>query len=451
MPRHSEALPATEDPEIGVLGALVLDPNALDEVSDIIRPEHFLQAGNGKVYAAVRDLIIRQGRIDGIILAQELLRRGILEECGGALYVGQIIEAVPHSSHARYYAEIVRERADLQAITILTEQAGKAARSGQKSSADVCEILEAGLLELSHDDCRGGDLRIGATMQDTLDEIQRRITAGSAVTGLSSGFRDLDKKTTGFHGAELIILAARPSMGKTAFVGCVAANMAASGQTVLFISLEQRTCQIQERLIARVANVPHHFIRTGSLDSNDFEKVREASETINGWPLHIDDRSGLTMAEIRTVARRILRKHGLSIVIVDYLQLVRPEDRRAPREQQVADISRQLKSLAKELNVPVIALAQLNRGVETREDKQPRLADLRESGSIEQDADVVMFLHRPEKYDVEDRRGLAELHIEKQRSGETGIVNLTWRGAFMSFENFPEVPSMDYRFGGHLR
>ena len=443
MPRHNETLSATEDPELGILGALVLDPNALDEVSDIIRPEHF-EAKNGKVYAAVRDLIVRQGRIDGIILAEELLRRGILEECGGVSYVGQIIDAVPHSSHARYYAEIVRERADLQSIAILTEQAGKAARSGQKSSADVREFLEAGLLKQSLDDSIQTDLSIGATMQDTLAEIQRRITAKSVVTGLASGFRDLDLKTTGFHGSELVILAARPSMGKTVLGGCIGANVAASGQTVLFISLEQRAREIQERLIARLANVPYRFIRTGSLDSTDFKKVREASEIIVGMPLFISDRPGLTMAEIRTIARRTMRKQGLSIVIVDYLQIVRPDDRRAPREQQVAEISRQMKELAKELDVPVLALAQLNRSIDTREDHQPRLADLRESGSIEQDADVVMFLHRPEKYDVEDRKGLAEIHIEKQRSGETTIVNLTWRGAFMSFQDYSNIPEVGF-------
>jgi replicative DNA helicase len=447
MQRNAEAVLAQgEDPELGVLGALVLDPNALDDVSDLVRPEHF-DARNGKIFAASRDLIIQLGRIDGIILSEELIRRGIFAECGGADYVREILLAVPHSEHARFYAQIVRERADLRSLRTLSRQADEAAKAGRKSSAEVREILEAGLMKLSSDDHRAGDLRIGATMPDTMEEISRRVSTKSAVTGVSSGFRDLDRKTTGFHAGELIILAARPSMGKTACVGNIMANIAASGQNVLFISLEQRTREIQERLIARVANVPHKSIRTGLLDSTDLGRVQEASETIAEWPLLIDDRPELTMPEIRTVARRTLRKSGLSIIVLDYLQIVRPDDRRAPREQQVADTSRRLKALAKELSVPVIALAQLNRGVETREDKRPRLADLRESGSIEQDADVVMFLHRPEKFDAADSPGLAELHIEKQRAGETGVVNLTWRGAFMSFENHTAIPETDFTFG----
>jgi replicative DNA helicase len=275
---------------------------------------------------------------------------------------------------------------------------------------------------------------------DTFDRINLRLEQTGDVTGLTTGFADLDKQMNGLQPTELTILAARPSMGKTALVCNIAEGAAESGAPVLMFSLEQSKLELAERLLCIRARVNGHRLRAGELDEVERDQLMVASQELSELKIFIDDIPGRTMAQIGAISRRIKRRWGLGVIIIDYLQLIEPEDKSAPREQQIALISRRLKFLCKEVEAPVIALAQLNRGVELREDKRPRLADLRESGSIEQDADVVMFLHRPAAYDPEDRPGEADLIIAKNRNGPTGQVTLAWISESMKFADLTRVP-----------
>jgi replicative DNA helicase len=274
-------------------------------------------------------------------------------------------------------------------------------------------------------------------MHDTLDRINTRLGKEGSISGLSTGFVELDRQSNGFQPSELVILAARPSMGKTAFVCNIAEYVAGAGETAtLIFSLEQSKLELAERFLCIRAKLDGHKLRKGMLEPDERHALIDASAELSELPLFIDDSPGRTVAQIGAICRRLKRRNNLGLVIIDYLQLIEPEDTRANREQQIAQITRRLKGIAKENNLPVIALSQLNRGVELREDKRPRLADLRESGAIEQDADIVMFLHRPDAYNPEDRPGLAEVIVAKHRSGPTGIVSLQWRKESMTFADY---------------
>ena len=293
-------------------------------------------------------------------------------------------------------------------------------------------------------------MHLGDILIEAFDRLHERMQQEDGISGLPTGFSDLDELTNGLQSTELIILAARPSMGKTAFVCNIAEAVAADYKKgVLLFSLEQSKLELAERLLVIRARVDGHKVRSGNLDEVERDQLMQASSELSEIPLFIDDYPGRTMAQIGAIARRLKRRDQLDLVIIDYLQLIEPEDKNAPREQQIALISRRLKFLCKELSVPIVALAQLNRGVELREDKRPRLADLRESGSIEQDADVVMFLHRADAYDPDDRPGEADVIIAKNRSGPTGSVTLTWLKQTMRFGNFTGRVDEDYFAGGN--
>lgn len=439
--------PHNNDAERGVLGSLLLLNEAIDEIADELRAEHFYQDAHQLIYAAIVDMHERGIRgIDGITLGTELERRGTLEQCGGASYLVEILNCVPHAAHARYYSEIVRntwtQRAVISACTaVITEAYDPDDVSGLLESAEreIFAILEQ--------QGAPGRIEIADVIQDALVEIDARLRSDSKTPGLTSGFIDLDNLTTGFQPTELVILAARPSMGKTAFVCNIAEAVAReTGKGVLFFSLEQSNQELAERFLCIAAEVNGHDLRKGQLTLKQRDALMRASDRLSEMPLFLDDKAARTMTQISTVARRQHRKSPLGLVIVDYLQLIEPDDKRTPREQQISGISRRLKFLAKELRVPVIALSQLNRSLDSRPDKRPRLSDLRESGAIEQDADMVMFLHRPEAYDPDDRPGEAEVIVGKHRSGPTGIVKLTWRNEFMRFENFSSFNEPAMRF-----
>lgn len=437
--------PQNLDAERGVLGSILLLNEAIDEVGETLRPDHFYSDANQKIFAAIQALYEEGIRgIDAITLAEELIRRNQFEEIGGASYLAEILEAVPHAAHVRYYANIVREKWMLRTLIFTcTEILG----DSYAHSEDVEELLQSaekrifGILE---EQSGGGKIAIGDILMETFNRLDERMQKSGDVTGVTTGFTDLDRQTTGFQPTELIILAARPSMGKTAFVCNVAEAIARkSGKGVLLFSLEQSNLELAERFLAITARINGHDLRAGNLSDQQRDLLYQASDELSRLPLYIDDKPGRTMAQVAALARRLHRKTPLGVIIIDYLQLIEPDEKGAPREQQIAQISRRLKFLAKELKVPVIALAQLNRGVELREDKRPRLADLRESGAIEQDADMVMFLHRPDAYDPEDRPGEAEIIVAKHRSGPTGIIKLTWRREYMRFENYSPIADID--------
>ncbi|HIE98571.1 MAG: replicative DNA helicase [Fuerstiella sp.] len=438
--------PQNLDAERGVLGSIMLLNEAIDDVGEILKADYFYSDGHQKIFAAIRDLYENNVRgIDGITLAEELMRRDELEDVGGAAYLGEILDAVPHAAHVRYYSNIVRQkwmqRSLIYACTEILAQSYDMATDIE----DLLQSAERQIFSIVEEQVGSGNIAIGDILMEAFHRIDERMNSEGDVSGVTTGFTDLDAQTTGLQPTEVIVLAARPSMGKTAFVCNVAEAIARKDKVgVLLFSLEQSNLELAERFLCIVAKVNGHDLRAGNLTAEQRDKLMMASDELARLPLFIDDKPGRTIGQISALARRLHRKSPLGVIIIDYLQLIEPEDKNAPREQQIAGISRRLKFLAKELRVPVIALAQLNRGVELREDKRPRLADLRESGAIEQDADMVMFLHRPDQYDPEDRPGEAEIIVAKHRSGPTGLVRLTWRKEYMRFEDYTPMADDDF-------
>lgn len=423
--------------ERSVLGSVLLENHGIDEIADILRPEHFYSDVNSIVYAAILKLHEGSTKVDAVTLAEELDKRNQLEDIGGVPYVLEILEAVPHAAHVKYYAEIVRDKWIQRTLTNVCTEVLRDCYEGTDDTSDVLTKAERGIFDILENQDVSQKLSMEDIMMATLDRINTRMGKEGSISGLPTGFVELDRQTNGFQPSELVILAARPSMGKTAFVCNIAEWCAGAGETsTLIFSLEQSKLELAERFLCIRAKLDGHRLRKGQLEPDERHALLEASSELSRLPLFIDDQPGRTVAQISAICRRLKRNKSLGLVIIDYLQLIEPEDKRANREQQIAQITRRLKGIAKENDLPIIALSQLNRGVELREDKRPRLADLRESGAIEQDADIVMFLHRPDAYNPEDRPGLAEVIVAKHRSGPTGIVNLQWRKESMRFDDY---------------
>ncbi len=428
--------------ERSVLGSILLENMAMDEVADILHADHFYSDVHGIIYTAILKLNEAGTKVDAVTLAEELDKRNQLEDIGGVPYILEILEAVPHAAHVKYYAEIVRDKWIQRTLTNVCTEVLRDCYEGTDDTADVLTKAERGIFDILENQDVSQKLSMDDIMLATLDRINSRLGKEGSISGLSTGFTELDRQTNGFQPAELIILAARPSMGKTALVCNIAEWCAGAGETAtLIFSLEQSKLELAERFLCIRAKLDGHRLRKGQLEPDERHALLEASSELSRLPLFIDDHPGRTVGQISAICRRLKRRNQLGLVIIDYLQLIEPEDKRANREQQIAQITRRLKGIAKENQLPLIALSQLNRGVELREDKRPRLADLRESGAIEQDADIVMFLHRPDAYNPEDRPGLAEIVVAKHRSGPTGIVNLQWRRESMRFDDYD--PMMD--------
>lgn len=424
--------------ERSLLGSLLLDNQMFDEVCEIVRAECFYSDINGAIFGAIAEMVNSSKPADPVTLADALAAAGKLDDIGGIPTILDLLETVPHAAHARHYAVIVREKWLQRSLVsvctdVLRDCYGQGADPGE-----VLEKAERGVFGILENRESGAQLSMSDILVSALGRIDVRISGAgeSSISGLSSGFVELDRQTNGFQPSELVILAARPSMGKTAFVCNIAEWCADAGKTTtLIFSLEQSKLELAERFLCIRARLDGHKLRKGLVDAPERHALLTAANELGHLPLFIDDTAGRTVGQISAICRRLKRRNKLGLVIIDYLQLIEPEDKRANREQQIAQTTRRLKGIAKENDVPVIALSQLNRGVELREDKRPRLADLRESGAIEQDADIVMFLHRPEAYNPEDRPGEAEVIVAKHRSGPTGIVSLAWRKESMRFED----------------
>lgn len=429
--------PQNLDAEKSVLGCVLLVNDTIDEVLQVINANHFYSDAHQKIFRTVTKMHAdKTSGIDAVTLANELDRSGQLEEIGGPGYILEIMETVPHAAHAQYYAGIVREKWLQRTLIYACNDILRDAYQATDETKEIVAKAEQRIFQIAEDQETLGSSDIGAILVETWDRINDRKDQEGNITGLASGFSELDEITSGFQPAELIILAARPSMGKTAFVcNCALAFGLAQKPTLVF-SLEQSRLELAERLLCIHAKVNGHKVRQGDIDDMDTNALLAASSELSEIPVFIDDRPGRTIAQIGAIARRLKRRSGLGCVIIDYLQLIEAEDRNQPREQQISTITRRLKFLSKDLEIPVIALAQLNRGVEQREDKRPRLADLRESGAIEQDADVVMFLHRPEAYDPEDRPGEADVIVAKNRSGPVDTARMTWVKEQLRFADY---------------
>ncbi len=441
----AQSLPANVEAERSILGAILLDNLSYNQAAEHLKPEDFLLDSHRRIYSRMVDLAESSRAIDLITLAEELDRHGESEAIGGVAYISGLLDGVPDRPSIEHYIKIVRDKALLRGL-IHTATAAIARASEQSEFAeDVLNDTEAQIFQLSEKRIGRGFMRVQEIVKESFGSTDALLQRGRRITGLETHYADLDEKTSGFQKSDLIIIAARPSMGKTSFAMNIAENVAIEDQkTVAVFSLEMSKEALLQRMLCSVARVDAHKFRTGSLWQDDMRKIVQALENLTQAPIFIDDTPGITVSEMRAKSRRLLQSHGsLDLIVVDYLQLMSGGGKRYEnRTQEVSAISRGLKALAKELAVPVVALSQLSRAPESRGagDHRPQLADLRESGSIEQDADLVAFIFREEVYKPDDPEldGVAELIIRKQRNGPTGTVKMAFLKSSTRFESLAD-------------
>jgi replicative DNA helicase len=427
--------------EIGVLGSIVLLPDVLDDVVMLVRPDDFYDDAHRKLFVHMVALHEAGKKIDDTLLVNRLKTAGEFESVGGAAYLSKIVNAVPNAAHATYYAEIVREKATFRSLIYAATEILRDAYDESQEANHLLSQSEQKIFSILDNRSDSAVRSIKEVVLDAMERLDARISGTHAAGGCDFGFRDLDGKTAGLHEGELVILAARPSMGKTAFAMNVAENVALHQEVpVLFVSLEMSSLELADRLLCSVARVNGHRLRNGTVSQDDRLKLVDKAEVLSRAPLFVDDSPSRTVTEIAAAARRIKRRHGsLGLIVIDYLQLIEPDNPKDPRQEQVAKIARRLKGLAREMKVPLMCLAQLNRQTEAGKDNIPRLSHLRESGAIEQDADVVMFVHRDSYYQrgegSEDLANQAQIIIAKQRNGPVGDVDLEWLRDFTRFQD----------------
>ncbi|MGQ0442374.1 MAG: replicative DNA helicase [Methylophilaceae bacterium] len=438
--------PHSIEAEQSVLGGLLLENEALDKIADILTAQDFYQHDHKTIYEHIAKLIERNRPADIVTVAESLESTAELSQIGGIAYLGALAQNTPTAANIRRYAEIVRERAIMRKLVVVgSDIAGSAYHPNGRDAQQLLDEAEAKIFQIAEGRNRKSDGFVD--IKTLLPQVAERIDAlfsrenQSDVTGIPTGFADLDSMTSGLQGGDLIIVAGRPSMGKTAFSLNMAENVALdTGLPVAVFSMEMASTQLAMRMIGSVGRLDQHRMRTGRLADEDWEKLTTALGRLNEAPIFIDEGAGLSSFDVRARARRLHRQCGkLGLIVVDYLQLMSaPAGRQGEnRATEISEISRSLKALAKELDVPVVALSQLNRSVETRPDKRPVMSDLRESGAIEQDADLILFIYRDEVYNPDSvDKGTAEIIIGKQRNGPIGRVRLTFIGEYTRFENF---------------
>jgi replicative DNA helicase len=433
--------PQSPEAERSVLGSMLRDNAVIGDVVLIIRAENFYSDAHQKVFGAMVALYERGQPVDLVVLAEELKQRGHLDDAGGYAALAALWDAAPTAANAVYYARIVRDKAQVRNLIHASTEILRDAYDQVQPADELVESAERKILEIAQAGITGQTYTLADALTTAFDRIDR-VHSGESAAGLATGFADLDEITAGLHESELVIVAARPSVGKTSFALNLVRNIVIDGrQAVFFVSLEQSRVELAERLLCCQARVDSHRLRKGTLAADDMDRLMDGAGVLRGAKLYIDDAPGQGMLRIAANARRLKLRQDIRVIVIDYLQLIEPENRRDPRQEQVAQISRRLKFLAKELNVPVIALAQVNRSSEDRQDHRPRLADLRESGSIEQDADTVLLLHRPDRYEPGQHEGIIEVIVGKQRNGPTGEITLAYLKQFMRYEDYaPGTP-----------
>ncbi|GAA4017610.1 replicative DNA helicase [Deinococcus rubellus] len=435
--------PHNNDAEISVLGSILLENDVLIQISDTLSPEMFYREGHRKIFAAMRNLQDRSEPVDLVTLSDELTKRGTLDDVGGLTYLIGLSDQVPTSAYAEHYARLVQEKHTLRQLISASAQAMKLAYDGQLPLEDLLDKAEKMIFEVAEQKKKGEQYQaMSEVVQDTFEYITLLHSNKGIPDGVASGFRDLDDQISGLQKGSLNVLAARPSMGKTAFALSIAQNVALRGEkTVAVFSLEMPSVQLALRMLCSEARVDMNRIRSGQLNERDFERLAHAAGRLAEAPMIIDDEPDLTVNALRSKLRRIQAQHGnLGLVIIDYLQLMSGNKSGSGgnenRQQEISLISRSLKSIARELEVPVMVLSQLSRAVEQRPNHRPMLSDLRESGAIEQDADIVMFIYRDEYYNKEtDQQGIAEIIIGKQRNGPVGTVKLQFHSSHVRFND----------------
>jgi replicative DNA helicase len=435
--------PHSVEAEQSVLGALLIDGTAWDQVADIVTAEDFYRPDHRLIYEALAELIATGRPGDVVTVSEQLERRARLEDVGGLAYLGTLARDTPTAANARAYAGIVRERALLRRLI----EAGRAIASSVFSdeglpARDLVDRAEALVFEIAEQGARSGSgaMRVSALLPALIDKIDEWHSNPNKLRGLATGFSDFDSKTGGLRAGDLIVIAGRPSMGKTTLAVNMAEFAAVSPDSkaaVAIFSMEMPSEQLVTRMLSSIGHVPLNSIRSGRISDDDWVRITAATSQLSEARIFIDESAGLTPTELRARARRLKREHGLDLVVVDYLQLMQVPGTQENRATEIAEISRGLKALAKELAVPVIALSQLNRSVEQRTEKKPVMSDLRESGAIEQDADMILLIYRDEVYDKNTtKKGIAEIDLAKHRNGETGTFLLTFQGQYTRFVNF---------------
>ena len=443
---YAHLQPQALEVERAVLGALMNDRDAYAVVCEILSPESFYEQRNQLIYSAIRDLSIAEKPVDVLTVTDELERQGSLDKVGGAIYIADLSNKVASSANIEYHARIIAHKFLARQLISFASDIETKAFDGSMDIDDLMQDAEGSLFELSRRNMKKDYTQIDPVISNAVEVIQKAAANKDGLTGVPTGYHKLDNITSGWQASDLVIIAGRPAMGKTSFALSMAKNIAADYKVPMaFFSLEMSNVQLVNRLISNCCEIQGSKILNGQLKPDEWERLDKRLNNLIGSPLYVDDTPGLSVFELRTKARRLVRDHGVKIIMIDYLQLMNANGMRfSSRQEEVSTISRSLKQIAKELDIPILALSQLNRGVGSREGlegKRPQLSDLRESGAIEQDADMVLFVHRPEYYHIyqdengRDLHGMAQIIIAKHRKGATGDVLLNFRGEFTRFEN----------------
>lgn len=439
------APPSSNQAEQALLGGLMLDNSSWDRIADLVAAPDFFRPDHRLIFSAIEGLAERSQPADPVTLGEYLASRGELADAGGAGYLGDLVTDTPSAANVTYYARIIRERALLRRlIEVGNEIASSAYRPEGRPIAELVDEAERRVFEIAERGQRRGSgfVRLNEVLKSTIDRLDSLHQSQGALTGLPTGFTLLDEYTSGLQGGDLIIIAGRPSMGKTTLALNIAENAAlGAGKSAAVFSMEMSVEQLAFRMVASLGRVDQSHLRNGRFGDDDWPRIHGAIQQMAEAPIYIDDTPSMTPTEVRARARRLQRERGLDLIVIDYLQLMRVAGSAENRATEISEISRSLKGLARELRVPVIALSQLNRSVESRTDKKPVMSDLRESGAIEQDADLILFIYRDEVYNHDSpRKGIADINVAKQRNGPTGEFPLTFLGKFTKFENYaPEI------------
>jgi replicative DNA helicase len=436
-PFIEKGLPSSVESERSILGAILLDNALCNQAIEMLRREEFFLDSHRKIYTKMISLAERVMPIDFVTLTDELRRAGEFEQVGGATYIASLIDGVPRTDTIEHYAKIVKSKAMLRRMISASNQIIALCLDEEEETMAIVDKAEQMIFQIAEDRIRQGFQYIGDVAERRLEQIEQMAGRPEMITGVPTGFTDFDRLTSGLQRQDLVILAARPSMGKTALALNIAQYAAKNGSVIGIFSLEMSNEQLVSRLLCSEARVDAHRLRTGYLNREEWAKLADALRRVTEMQIYLDDTPGQGVLEMRAKSRRLKAEHGLDLLIVDYLQLMTGRGRIESRQQEVSQISREMKGLAKELDIPVIALSQLSRAPETRGgDHKPQLSDLRESGAIEQDADLVCFIYREEVYNpTDENRGIAELIVGKQRNGPTGQLQLAFLKEFTRFDN----------------
>ncbi len=445
--------PCDIEAEFGVLGSMMLKPDVCDDIAPILRESDFYDPAHQRLFSHMLEMHASGKRIDVTLLVDRLKKSGDYELIGGPAYLARISQAVPNAAHATFYAKIVHEKSTYRSLIDASTEILQSAYEQSIEANDLLSAAETRIFSVMDNRTFSNMASIRDVLLEAMERIDARLKGEQITSGVETGFNDLDELTGGLHDSELIILAARPSMGKTALAMNIAHNVVLDQKIpVLFVSLEMSALELADRLLCSVGRINGHKLRNGRLPADERRRLVEVASKISQAPLYVDDSPSRTVTEVAAAARRIERREEkLGLIVIDYLQLIEPDNPKDPRQEQVAKIARRLKGMARELKVPVLCLAQVNRQAEDSREHRPRLSHLRESGAIEQDADVVMFVHREEYYRRGEEReqfaGQAEVIIAKQRNGPVGDVELIWRKDFTRFED--KAPERLEEFDGY--